>query len=155
MEVTKLNMDRFFRGFIAGISGGLAMNVWSFFSYYVLNFTDKRFLDWTSVILYGHLPNSVLEAVYALLIQILWVGLLGILFAYLVPVITSRGYLLKGAIYGLLMGFIIYAVTTVYKVPNLTTFNLATVFSNHIGGLIWGLTMAYVLYRLDTTPLRD
>jgi len=146
-------MDRFFRGFIAGIGGGIVMNVWSLFSYHVLNFSDRRYLDWTSAILFGHLPRSVPEAAYALVIQILWVGLLGILFAYLVPAITSRGYLFKGAIYGLLLGFIIYAVTTIFRLPDLTSFNLATVMSNHFGGLIWGLTMAYVLHRLDTTPL--
>jgi len=148
-------MDRFFRGFIAGVAGGIVMNVWNFFSYYVLDFAQIRYLDWASMILYGRLPHSVLDAAYALLIQILWVGLLGIIFAYFVPVITSRGYLFKGVIFGLSLAFIIYAVTSLYKVPNLTTFSSATVISNHIGGLLWGLTMAYVLHRLDTTPLKN
>ena len=147
-------MDRFYRGFAAGIAGGLAMNAWSLFSYYILNLTEQRFLDWSSIILYGGLPNSVFQAVYAQIIQLLWVGLLGILFAFLVPVVTSRFYLGKGVLYGLLLGFIIYAITTLFRVPNLVIFSTTTVLSNHIGGIIWGLTMAYVLRRLDTTPLR-
>jgi len=93
-------MDRFFRGFIAGVIGGLAMNTWSLVSFHILNFTDRRFLDWAAVILYGHLPNTIFQAVYAQLIQLLWVGLLGIVFAFLIPTVTSRGYLIKGLYHG-------------------------------------------------------
>jgi len=148
-------MDRFYRGFVAGVVGGLAMNVWSLFSYYILNFSEQRFLDWASMIIYGSLPTSTFQIVYAQIIQLLWVGLLGIIFALLIPAITSRFYLGKGVIYGLMSGFIIYAITTLFRTPNLVIFSTTTVLSNHIGGIIWGLTMAYVLRRLDTTPLRN
>ncbi|KJS14280.1 MAG: hypothetical protein VR67_00600 [Peptococcaceae bacterium BRH_c8a] len=148
-------MDRFYRGFVAGVVGGLAMNVWSLFSYYILNFSERRFLDWASMIIYGSLPTSTFQIVYAQIIQLLWVGLLGIIFALLIPAITSRFYLGKGVIYGLMSGFIIYAITTLFRIPNLVIFSTTTVLSNHIGGIIWGLTMAYVLRRLDTTPLRN
>jgi len=147
-------MDRFFRGFIAGVVGGLIMNAWSLFSFHILHFTDRRYLDWASAVLYGHLPSSTFEAVYALIIQILWVGLLGILFAFLVPTITSRGYLLKGLIYGLSIGFLIYAIPTLLQMPELAETPVKTTVSDHIGGFIWGLTMAYTLHRMDTTPLR-
>jgi len=148
-------MDRFYRGFVAGVVGGLAMNVWSLFSYYILNFSERRFLDWASMIIYGSLPTSTFQIVYAQIIQLLWVGLLGIIFALLIPAITSRFYLGKGVIYGLMSGFIIYAITTLFRIPNLVIFSTTTVLSNHIGGIIWGLTMAYVLRLLDTTPLRN
>jgi len=148
-------MDRFYRGFVAGVVGGLAMNVWSLFSYYILNFSEQRFLDWASMIIYGSLPTSTFQIVYAQIIQLLWVGLLGIIFALLIPAITSRFYLGKGVIYGLMSGFIIYAITTLFRIPNLVIFSTTTVLSNHIGGIIWGLTMAYVLRLLDTTPLRN
>jgi len=147
-------MDRFYRGFTAGIVGGVPMNVWSFFSYYILHFTDLRFLDWSSMIIYGHLPYNTFQTFYALIIQLLWVGLLGIIFAFLVPTITSRGYLGKGVIYGIISGLIIYGITTIFRVPNLVIFSTTTVISNHVGGIIWGLVMAYTLHKLDTTPLR-
>lgn len=147
-------MDRFYRGFIAGSLGGVAMNIWSLFSYHFLHFTKLRYLDWASIFLYGHLPVSTLQAVYSLVIQLLWVGFLGVIFAFLIPAVTSRGYYGKGIIYGLTVGFIVYAIPKMFKMPELTVTTTATVLSSHIGGVIWGLTMAYVLRRLDTTALK-
>jgi uncharacterized membrane protein YagU involved in acid resistance len=83
--------------------------------------------------------------------QVLWVGFLGVLFAFLVPEVTSRGYLGKGIFFGIVSGFIIYAIPVLFRVPNLAVFSTETVISDHVGGVIWGLTMAYVLRLLDTT----
>lgn len=148
-------MDRFYRGLLAGIIGGVAMNVWSLFSYHILHFSNRRFLDWAGVIMYGHLPKTTFQAVYALTTQLIWVGLLGILFAFLVPKVTSRSYLGKGVFYSLSMGLIIYAIPRLFKIPELIITPTTTVISNHIGAIIWGLTMAHVLRLLDTTPLKN
>lgn len=43
-------MDRFYRGVIAGTVGGIIMNIWDLFSYYVLDFADLRYLDWAAVL---------------------------------------------------------------------------------------------------------
>ncbi len=142
-------MDRFFRGLVAGITGGVAMNLWSAFAVNILKLKIIRFIDWAAVILYGDLPRTHIEGFYAMLIQLLWVGLLGIFFAYLIRFSTSRGYLIKGAYYGIITGLVIYAVPTLLQVPYLSKHSLSTVLSNHVGGLIWGLIMAQTLRWLD------
>lgn len=142
-------MDRFFRGLTAGIVGGIAMNLWSAFAVSILDLKIRRFIDWAGVILYGDLPRTHFQGLFALIIQLLWVGLLGIIFAYLISYTTSRGYLLKGAYYGVVIGLIIYAIPALFRTPYLTLHSTATVLSNHTGGLIWGLTMAQTLRWLD------
>ena len=49
-------MDRVMKGVIAGVLGGIVMNIWSFISVYILKFSNLLYLDWLSVMLYGHKP---------------------------------------------------------------------------------------------------
>lgn len=145
-------MDRFMRGLVSGIVGGVVMNIWSLTSYHILHFTERRFLDWASVLMYGHLPSNLKETAFALVAQILWAGFLGILYAYLIPVVTSRGYLIKGAFWGFITGFLIYASAILLNMPYFSRISVDTVISQMVGGVIWGLTLAQVLRWLDTTP---
>lgn len=146
-------MDRFFRGFVAGIIGGVVMNVWDLFSHDIIHFTKLRYLDWTGVILYGHLPQNLWEIVYALILQLVWVGVLGVIFAFLIPQVTSRGYLIKAVIYALIVGFIIYAIPALLRTPFLTVVTFSTTVSNHIGGILWSLVMVQSLRWLDRNQL--
>ncbi|PKM87781.1 MAG: hypothetical protein CVU87_08935 [Firmicutes bacterium HGW-Firmicutes-12] len=129
-------MDRFFRGVVAGIAGGIVMNIWSFFSYHILHFTKMRFLDWAGILLYGHLPEGLGETVYATFIQIIWAGFMAVFFTFLIPAIFSKGYIIKAIFFSYISGFIIYAIPTLYKVPNLMETTLNTTISNHTGKIL-------------------
>lgn len=142
-------MDRFFRGLLAGMAGAIPMNIWSFISFHFVGLADRRIADWASIMLFGSPPNTLLELFLAIFAQILWSGFLGILFAYLVINITSRGYLLKGAFYGFITGFIIFSIPTVLQSPYLARTSTGTATSQLIGGVLWGVTMAYTLKWLD------
>lgn len=145
-------MDRFFRGLVAGITGAIAMNIWSFISYDLLNFTKLRFLDWAAIFIFGDRPKSLIETFMALGTQILFGGFLGVLLAYLFPLVTSRGYLIKGAFFGFVTGFFIYAIPVLFNVQHLQFTATETAASNVIGGIMWGLTTALLLRLLDSTP---
>jgi hypothetical protein len=148
-------LDRFFRGLTAGIIGGIAMNLWSALVVNILKFKITSFIDWAGVILYGYFPRTHFQGFLALIFQILWTGLLGIFFAYLIRFTTSKGYLIKGAYYGILMGFIFYAIPDLLATPYLSKHSTATVLSNHTGGLIWGLIMAQTLRWLDKRVISE
>lgn len=145
-------MDRFLRGLIAGIIGGIAMNIWSLIAVTLFNWQILRFIDWAAVILYGNLSTSHSEGLFALVMQILWSGTLGIIFAFLIPHIKSNRFLIKGAVFGVIVGFITYAIPTLLQMPILKEHSFISVVSNHIGGLIWGLTMAQTLKWLNDAP---
>jgi len=145
-------MDRTFRGIIAGVIGGLAMEAWDLFSYYILNFGSFRFLDWAAMMMYGELPQNIYETMMSFTMQVIWAGFLGVIFAFIIPTITSRGYLLKGIFYGVISFFIIYAIPVLFQVPHLYKTGPNTQFSQFIGAIIYGAATAYALRRLDTSP---
>jgi len=145
-------VDRFARGLVAGIIGGIVMNIWSVMAVYIFGWEIIRFVDWAGIILYGDMPRSHLEGIMALVLQLLWSGLLGIGLAFLIQQVTSREYLIKAVFFGVMVGFIVYAIPVMFKMPYLSQKSLVTVASNHIGGAIWGLTSGLVLRWLDSSP---
>lgn len=142
-------MDRFSRGLVSGIAGGVVMNIWSLTAYYILHVANRRFLDWAAVLMYGHLPLNLNETLLAQASQLLWAGFLGVLFAYFMPAITSRHYLLKGAFGGFIAGFLIYASAILLNMRFFNNLPFNTVLTQIIGGALWGLTMAFTLRWLD------
>ena len=146
-------MDRFFRGFFAGFLAGIPMNLWSLLSCHVLNFGEVRFLDWMGIILYGNLPVTFAEQAYALWVHFVGLGTLGIIFAYLMSLTTPFWYIGKAIIFSGAFGFISYAVPFLFQVPYLTEMPLSGVLSNHIGALLWGLALGYLLPRMGTNKI--
>jgi len=146
-------MDRFNRGFLAGIIAGIPMNIWDLASYHLLKFSNLRYLDWGSIMLFGRLPENTVQITLGLVSQLMWVGLLGIIFSYLVPLITSRKHVFKGAVYGYLIGFVIYSIPVVFGTKYLSTSSTGTTITQLIGGLIWGITLAEALRKLDEKRL--
>ncbi|KJS22140.1 MAG: hypothetical protein VR72_07225 [Clostridiaceae bacterium BRH_c20a] len=142
-------MDRNIRGMIAGAIGGITMNIWSFFSYHALGFAKLRFPDWSSLMIFEKKPESLSMFIIALLTQLAWSGFLGALFAHAIPLISSKGYLIKGAFYGFLASFLIYVIPTLFQHPIHEIFDFGTVVTDIIGGVIWGITTVVVLKYLD------
>jgi len=144
-------MDRFTKGLLAGISGGIVMNIWDFISYYGLRLSTDRYLDWAAIILLGDIPASLFGTIFSLVVQILFAGFVGVIFIYLYSLVNSSNYLLKGGAGGFAAAFILYAIPVVYKMPYLSKTPVATAFSHMIGAIIWGLVLAQMLHWLDRT----
>ncbi len=141
-------MERFYRGLAAGVIAGIPMNIWSFVSY-ALGFTKRRYLDWAGFMLYGTPPKTLWEQAYALLAHFGWVGFLGVLFAYIWPRLFAELDIFKGMFYSIAIAFFLYAVPIILQVPYLNQADLLTVVSSHIGALLWGAVLAYILIRLE------
>jgi len=137
--------NRFDRGFIAGVIGGLVMNIWSFWAGFI-NFTELRMVDWAGIMFYGHTPPfSLIETVVAFFLQLAFSGVLGVLFTYLIPLLTSHNLYFKGLVFGSTVWFFIYAVSTLFRVPGTIPSSVGTVLSNLLAALLFGLVTSYVL----------
>lgn len=143
--------DRFYYGFFAGVIAGIPMVLFNLFSYYVLLLASIRYLDWMSVLMYGHFPLNAFDSVLAQIMHFGFLGVLGIAFAYFIPLVTSRHYLFKGWVYSMATFAFIYSIMELFKVPGLVIIEPYTVFSNLISSSIFGLTLAEVTKRLVST----
>lgn len=144
-------MDRTTRGLVAGIIAGIAMNAWNLFDYYLLHITELRFLDWLSVLLTWKKPENSFQTVIALILQtVVWDGFLGIIFAHITVLTTSRLVVCKSVLYSVLLWFIFKTIVNLYRVPFLSAdlpYNGRL--SNLLAAIIWGIVMGLVLKALD------
>jgi len=147
--VSLILQDRTTKGFIAGVIGGIAMNIVSYISYN-LNIANLRFVDWPSIFVTGQSATNALLVMFFLLVQLVFVGFLGIVFAYLVSKLTSTNYVFKGLLFGVLSWFAIYSLTYIANVPKLTPITMGTAVTDFIGALVYGFVLAETLNRLDT-----
>ena len=99
-------MDRTLRGLTAGIIAAVPKYVWNLIDYYLLHLTNLRFIDWSGMLLMGHIPSSTLDFMLASFYLFLWDGLIGIVFAHLLGKTTSRGYIIKGIMFSFAVAFI-------------------------------------------------
>ncbi|NLI93061.1 MAG: hypothetical protein GX434_12995 [Peptococcaceae bacterium] len=144
-------MDRTTCGYLAGISGGIVMNIWNLFDYYVLHISQIRFLDWAIVLLTLAKPENVFVTVLGLIIQIIvWDGFLGIIFAHLIVPITSQGVVYKSTFYGVLLWFIFKVIVNLYKVPVLSGMQpFPGGISNLLAIILWGIILGIVLNKFN------
>lgn len=142
-------MDRFYRGFYGGIIAALPLNAWSLFSYYILQFTQRRMLDWAGTLVFGSLPQTRLQVSMALVMQLVWSGFRGIVFAFLLPVIGGRGLVGKAVIFSLILSFFEEFIVVLFKVPHLVQTTPTTLISTFIGAVLWGVVLAFLLRRWE------
>jgi len=141
-----LIQDRLTRGFFAGLAGGVAMNIVNLISYYA-GIAELRFLDWAAHTIYGTKPQNFAETVFAQGVQLIFVSILGIIFAYLIPLLTSRNYLFRGWLYGTIIWFSLYGLSMLFKIEATTPLRMGTVATDLVGASVFGLVLAEALHR--------
>jgi hypothetical protein len=103
----------------------------------VLGIAELLYFDWASVLIFGYRFATLLEAVIGQIVQLFFASIMGILFAYLLPLTTSRYYLFKGWVYGLVVWFGSYAITTLLKLTPLIPIKPDTVMSNMVTASVY------------------
>ncbi|MEW6182973.1 MAG: hypothetical protein AB1500_07325 [Bacillota bacterium] len=140
--------DRMARGFIAGVFAGAIQDAVDYLSY-ALNINDLRYIDWVAIIIFNHKPTSISETALAAGGELFFSGILGVVFAYLIPKVTSKNFLFKGWVYGVLVWFALYSIMELFKVKGLTAINVSSAASDVVTSSIYGLLLAVSLIWLD------
>ncbi|HBV88574.1 hypothetical protein [Desulfosporosinus sp.] len=139
--------DRFYYGLIAGLIAGIVQNMVNLLFFY-LNITKLRYVDWVAIMTYGHEPVTILDGFFALVVQLGLNGVLGVVFAYLLPILGFEHYLLKGMVFG--VGFYQFNsfITNLYHMPGLTQTETYTAISNTVTSAIFGILLAILTKKL-------
>lgn len=142
-------MDKFSVGLTSGVISGIGLNLFSFASEKA-GISKLPIASWTAIIIYGRTPPfSSGEIWFAALGNVFFAGFLGVVFSFLVPVITKERLYLKGWFFSIIIWFSIYAVTALFKVDGTLPLELNTVISNAVVSSIFGLLLAYFVNLLS------
>ena len=141
--------DRFMDGFLAGLIAGIISNLWSYFSFHILKFTQLRYVDFASVAIYGKLIRQTPELILAQIFQLGFSAFWGVIFAYLSTRISKSYYVFKGTFYGLTLWGAIYCIIALFRIPELAYVTLQTAISNYTSAAIYGGVLAFVFRKLE------
>lgn len=136
--------DRFTRGLVAGIVAGIVpffIN-WGAFT---LNLNTLRWSEFIGMLILGDLPATTGEMLFTIAAQFILLGILGVIFAYLLPLLSVENYQLKGSLYGLAIWFLAFIIVHLFKIGGIFEIPLKTAATNAVAGLFWGLALSIIL----------
>lgn len=141
--------DRFARGLVAGFIATLILAALNLFSFYVLEFTDKRLYNFAAAFIFGRTAETLGEHLFSQLVQIGFGTGMGLIFAYFIIGLRSPNYILKGWLWGLTVEFASFAIVVIAGMTDVLPLTLNTAISSAINASIWGIVLARGLYILD------
>ncbi len=142
--------DKFTRGWVAGTLGGLVGGILSFLLYNI-GITKMRFSDWSAILIFGRTqPFSLADQIYSLIIAAGSTGITGIIFAFLIPVISEKNIYFKGWIIFLIPWWMLYLFTGLSKTEGTLNLSVMTTLSDGIVTSVIGLVSVYIFRLLKT-----
>ena len=140
--------DRFTKGFSAGLIGGVSTTILGYL-FFLLKFGTMRFADFAAIMIYGRKAKGILELLFAILIHWGFSGAGGVLFVYLLKIITPENLFLKGWFFGVSIWFFVYIVTELFKIPEMATISLNSAVANFLVSSLYGIVMAKAYLFLE------
>ncbi len=145
--------DRLTNGFVAGTLGGLVAFVINFGSQ-SLEFTTLVWSDFMGLFIMGKKPETAFEIAFFIGGQFVFLGLLGSVFALILPFVTSKHLLFKGALYGITAWFLLFSLPFLLQIPELKNVPLKTALTHLVSSLLWGMALAFILKKIDKKVLK-
>lgn len=102
-----------------------------------------------AIMTYGRKPEGALEIIFAQAAIFFFFGLLGAVFACLLPALSNRNLLLKAWVFGVFVWFASFSITQLSGIPELSLIPLATTAANFTGASIWGLALGLAFRWLE------
>lgn len=115
----------------------------------VLPIPILRYVDWMAIMVFAHPPAfELIETIIATMANVFFCGVLGIVFAYMMPLIKREKIYLKGWVFSLVVWIGAYTITTILKVDGTMPTSVETTILNISGATVYGFTLAYATNKL-------
>lgn len=141
--------DRFYNGFLSGILGGIIPFIFNFAAL-ELGFSTFVWAHYMGLFIMGEKPEGITEMIFFVIMQFAFMGVLGAVFAFIIPYISSKHLILKGIIYGTTIWFILLSIPYLLQLPAVENAPLKSVISSLIAVILWGTALSLILKKLDS-----
>ncbi len=115
---------------------------------YIIIYTTpshNRFADFVGIMLFGSKPNGLGEIIIATAGHFMLGGFLGIIFSYLLLLISEKYLIIKGITYGIIAFLFLFSLGVIFKITDLEFNPLRTIITKSIGSAFYGFVLAYTL----------
>lgn len=140
--------DRFTRGCLIGLIGGIATTVLGYV-FFLVKFGTLRFSDFAAILIYGRKAHGLLEILFATMVHWGFSAAAGIVFIYLLKVIGTKNLILKGWFFGVTIWFVAYITTELFKIQEFATISFASAVANFLVSSLYGIITAKAYSYLE------
>ena len=147
--------DKFTRGFLAGLAGGIVANIISFVGG-ALGTTDVRTADLIGIFFFAKEPPFTSgEVLYGLIGHLIITGAIGIVFAYLIPHIKRKYIAFKGIMGAMIIWYFAYIITTLFRLPGTVPTDMSTALTDGVTTIAYGLVLGVAYGKLSRGHMED
>lgn len=141
--------DRFVRSLVAGFIASIILFALNLFSYYILNFSNRRYINYSALMIFGREFRTTAEAILSSIAQISFATGLIVIFSYFILKKNGNNFIWRGAFIGFGSWFAIASLSYIIGVHKELPINITSAISFMITSLIWGILGAWFLHILD------
>lgn len=141
--------DRVTRGIIAGAIGAVIQDIYSY-TLIIFGLLDRAYLDYARAMIMYKDYKGILATLVGFLGHMMADILFAVIFVYIIKNPSSRFYLLKGAVFGGIIWYVLNGLGTLFRLPVFTVIPPGSALAMFIGAEIYGLVIAYTLKLMDT-----
>jgi hypothetical protein len=139
--------DRFLHGLISGTVAGVIAETISYING-ALNISMMRYVDYAGVLLLGNMPKTITELIVATGFATFFAAALGVIFAYIVPIIGSSNLYLKSWLYGIFTWYLWYSILVMTFTEAIKGITPSTAVANFVVASVYGLLLGIVYNKL-------
>lgn len=107
------------------------------------------YYEWPLALITSMSANTIFEAIVGQIIHILFAGMLGVVFAYIILLISSRSHLILGWLYGFFVWFAVHVAVNLFNFQLLKPIPISQMISDFTTASIYGLVLSAALHRLS------
>ncbi|WP_347489162.1 hypothetical protein ABDB91_18345 [Desulfoscipio sp. XC116] len=141
--------DRFTRILLAGALASLILLGLNLFSYYALNFSERRFINYASLMILGRKESNLAETILSSVAQIGFATGIFLIFSYFLLKKNNKNYIIRGLFIGFGSWFAIMSLAYIIGLHKVLPMAFGSALSYMITSSIWGIAGASVLQTLD------
>ncbi|MBS4021723.1 MAG: hypothetical protein KGZ79_04795 [Dethiobacter sp.] len=119
-----------------------------------LGWVKHPYYDWGLSLLTGSTSGTLFETVIGQIIHFIFTGVLGVFYTYIVLLIPSRNYLLRGWLYGVIIFFAIHVTVNLFGFQPLRPIPTSQLLSDFVTASIFGLVLAETMNRFTLKKIR-
>ncbi len=140
--------ERLIAGGFAGLAGAAVQGIFDSLAK-ALRLADRVFLDFFQVLFARELFEGALSLIVGLLAHLTLGLIFGVLFAYFIMAASSKYYILKGFVYGVVLWLLAAGIGLLFNLPGFrgTPINEAIVTLS--SAIVYGLVVVYTLKIID------
>lgn len=141
--------ERFIRSLVAGFFASIILFALNLFSYYVIHLSNRRYINYSSLIIFGREFSNLSEAILSSISQIFFATGLIVIFSYFILKESGKNFIWRGAFIGFGSWFAIMSISYIIGFHNRLPINTGSAISFMVTSIIWGITGAWFLRILD------